>query len=305
MRKSIPAIYTLCLVVFSFNLSCSKKPAFDERRAFADLVAQCDFGPRVPNTEPHAKAADFLFNSLISTTDLTRKQQFTYYDSSTGETLKLTNIVASYNPKSQRRVMLCAHWDSRPRSEQEPDSSRQHLPVMGANDGASGVAVLLELGRLFKENPPPVGVDLVLFDGEDYGRNGETKGWLIGSEYFAAKIGTYRPRFAILIDMIGDSDLRIYREQYSDKYARDLNDFVWGIANENGIAAFVDSVKYSVYDDHISLLSRRIKAIDLIDFDYPHWHTQSDTPDKCSPQSLAAVGEVLIAAIYGKGIDKF
>jgi Zn-dependent M28 family amino/carboxypeptidase len=268
-------------------------------------VAQCEFGPRVPNSEAHTRAADFLFNSLKSTTDLTRRQQFTYFDSLTGETLRLMNLIASYNPENLRRVMLCAHWDSRPHSDMEPDSSKRHLPVLGANDGASGVAILLELGRLFHESPPPVGVDIVLFDGEDYGLSGAQSGWLIGSEYFAANMGSYRPRFAILIDMVGDSDLQIYREKYSQQYAADINDYIWGIARENNVGAFEDSVKHTVYDDHVSLLSDRIKAIDIIDFDYPHWHTQADTPDKCSPQSLATVGEVLLAAIYNKAVEKF
>jgi Zn-dependent M28 family amino/carboxypeptidase len=259
----------------------------------------------VPNTEAHTRAADYLFASLKSTTDLTRRQRFAYFDSLTGDTLRLTNIIASYNAQNRRRVMICAHWDSRPHADKEPDSSQQHLPVMGANDGASGAAILLELGRLFKTSPPPIGVDLVLFDGEDYGLSGEQKGWLIGSEYFAANLGTYRPRFAILIDMVGDKDLRIFREKHSEKYARNLNDYVWNIARDEGATAFVDSVGHSVYDDHVSLLTRGIQAIDIIDFDYAHWHTRSDTPDKCSPQSLTTVGEVLLAVLYNGDIEKF
>jgi Zn-dependent M28 family amino/carboxypeptidase len=301
-RRALAAA-ALCLVLA--GLSCSREPEFDAERAFADLVAQCDFGPRVPNSEAHARAADFLYESLKATTDLARRQPFTYFDSLTGETLLLTNIIASYNPDNRHRVLLCAHWDSRPRSEKEPDSSRQHLPVLGANDGASGVAVLLELGRLFAQDAPPVGVDIVLFDGEDYGVSGEVHGWLIGSEYFAANLGSYRPRLAILVDMIADRDLQIFREQHSEKYAGQINDYVWRIARKLGVTAFVDSVNHAVYDDHISLLARRIPAIDIIDFDYPHWHTQADTPDKCSPQSLAAVGRVLVAAVYNKAIANF
>jgi Zn-dependent M28 family amino/carboxypeptidase len=286
-------------------ISCSDRPRFDAQRAYHDLVAQCEFGPRVPNTEAHERAADFLFNSLKATTDLCRKQQFTYFDSLTGTTLNLTNIIASYNPDDSRRIMLCAHWDCRPRSENDPDSTKRHLPILGANDGASGVAVLLELGRLFKELPPPLGVDIVLFDGEDYGLNGEQRGWFLGSSYFASHLGPYRPRAAILIDLIGDASLQIYREAYSEKYAEDLNDYVWATARQIGTTVFVDSVKHVVSDDHLPLLAHRIKAIDIIDFDYPHWHTQADTPDKCTPQSLAAVGEVLLAAVFGDGIKKF
>jgi glutaminyl-peptide cyclotransferase len=285
--------------------SCSDKPQFDGLRAYNDLVKQCDFGPRVPNSMAHEKAGQFLFEALNNTTELIRRQRFTYHDSSTGEDLELTNIIASYNPSSARRILLCAHWDSRPRSDEDPDTALADLPILGANDGASGAAVLLELGRLFKKNPPPIGVDIVLFDGEDYGLSGEEKGWFLGSTYFARHLLGYRPRLAILIDMIGDKNLRIYREAISQRYSAEINDYIWEIASEVGSAAFVDSVKHVVSDDHVPLLSSGIKAIDIIDFDYPSWHTQEDTPDKCSAQSLAEVGKVLVAAIYNKRIAKF
>jgi glutaminyl-peptide cyclotransferase len=241
----------------------------------------------------------------MATTELCRKQKFVYFDSTTGQTLNLTNIIASYNPGSTRRILLCAHWDSRPRCDQDPDTTLARLPVLGANDGASGTAVLLEMGRLFKKSPPPIGVDIVLFDGEDYGLKDEEKGWFLGSTYFARNLNGYRPRLAILLDMIGDKDLKIYREAISQKYAGDLNDYIWGIAREIAAPAFVDSVKHVVSDDHVPLLSAGIKAADIIDFDYPWWHTHLDSPDKCSPQSLAEVGRVLVAAIYNKRIEKF
>jgi len=201
--------------------------------------------------------------------------------------------------------MLCAHWDCRPRSENDPDSSKRNLPVAGANDGASGTAILLELGRLFKENPPPIGVDIILFDGEDWGLNGKQTGWFLGSTFFAENLGGYRPRAGILLDMVGDKDLAIYREGYSDKYASEINDYIWKVAGEIGAAAFKNSVKPTVSDDHVPLLSHGIRAIDIIDFEYPSWHTQGDTPDKCSPGSLREVGDVLVAAIYDKRIEKF
>ncbi len=287
--------------------ACSAKqaPLFDGNRAYGDLIAQCQFGSRAPNSPAHDKTADFLFQSLSSTTDICRRQPFTYYDSLTGSTLNLVNIIASYNKENKRRILLCAHWDSRPRAEQEPDSLRRNEPIIGANDGASGTAVLLELGRIFKANPPPVGVDIVLFDGEDYGLNGREDGWFLGSYYFARNLGGYRPRAAILLDMVGDSNLGIYREAYSEKYAKDVNDYIWQIAKEKGITAFNDSVKHAISDDHIPLLSNRIKAIDIIDFDYPYWHTQEDTPDKCSPASLKTIGDLISAAIYDPRINKF
>jgi glutaminyl-peptide cyclotransferase len=268
-------------------------------------VAQCDFGPRAPNTPAHEKALQFLFEKLNATTELCQKQRFTYFDSISGQTLNLTNIIASYNPKSQRRILLCAHWDSRPRADRDPDSTYTHIPIPGANDGASGVAILLELGRLFKDNMPKTGVDIVLFDGEDNGLANEEKGWFLGSTYFARNLKLYNPRLAILLDMVGDKDLNIYREGISQQYARDLNDYIWGIAKETGSKAFIDSVKHSISDDHVPLLSAGVKTVDLIDFDYPYWHTHEDTPDKCSAASLAEVGKVLIAAIYNERISKF
>lgn len=292
-------------MLFVASVGCSRLSRFDGNRAYDDLVKQCDFGPRAPNTEAHSRAEQFLFNSLKETTDLCRLQQFVYYDSLTGQQLDLANVVASYNPSSRRRILLCAHWDSRPRSDRDPDSTKRNLPIPGANDGASGVAVLLEIGRILKEHRPPVGVDIVLFDGEDYGQEGQTRGWFLGSEYFAQHLGTYRPRLAILLDMVGDRDLQIFREAISQEYAGEINDYIWKTAREVGAAAFVDSVKHTVSDDHISLLAAGVKAIDIIDFDYPFWHTQEDTPDKCSPQSLEAVGRVIVAAVFNKRIEKF
>ena len=150
-----------------------------------------------------------------------------------------------------------------------------------------------------------MGVDLVLFDGEDYGSDEWQSGWFLGSTHFAGQMGGYRPRLAILIDMIGDKDLQIYREAISENYAPDLNDYIWKIAAELESMVFINSVKDTVSDDHIPLLSRGIKTIDIIDFDYPYWHTQQDTPDKCSAESLGEVGRVLTAAIFDERIKSF
>lgn len=287
------------------GFSCSKKPVFDGRRAFSDLETQCSFGPRVAGSEAHDKAGQYIFTELRKTTEICRKQQFTVFDSMAGIQRNLYNIIASYYPDSPRRVMLCAHWDSRPYSDSDPDSSVRDEPIPGANDGASGTALLLEIARVLKDNRPPVGIDLVLFDGEDYGTDKWPGGWFLGSWYFVRNMRGYRPRAAILVDMIGDSDLQIYKEGLSDKYARRLNDYVWEIASEVKASAFHDAVADTVSDDHVPLLSAGIMAIDIIDFDYPYWHTQGDTPDKCSPESLSEVGRVVIAAIFDKRIEDF
>jgi len=303
LSKSLMAVFVLSPAVILF--SCDKRPEFSGERAYSDLLMQCAFGPRVANTESHAKAGEFLYNSLKETTDLCRIQRFTVYDSIAGLRRNMFNIIASYYPGRERRIMLCAHWDSRPISDEDPDSSNFGLPVPGANDGASGTAVLLEMARLLKDHQPPVGVDIVLFDGEDYGTDEWQGGWFMGSKYFVGSLQGYRPRLAILVDLVGDSDLQIYREAISQQYAGDLNDYIWNIAGEIGVDAFIDSVKHTVGDDHIPLLSGGIKAVDIIDFDYPYWHTQEDTPDKCFAESLAKVGRVIVAAIFDERIKGF
>jgi Zn-dependent M28 family amino/carboxypeptidase len=293
-------------VVAAFQaLSCSGIPEFDGERAFADLERQCSFGPRVAGSDSHKQAGEFLFNSLSATTDICRTQTFTAFDSMAMIERPMFNIIASYYPDSDRRIMLCAHWDSRPISDMDADSANLSLPVPGANDGASGTALLLEVARILKENQPPVGVDIVLFDGEDYGTEEWPGGWFLGSRHFVGSIGGYRPRVAILVDMIADEDLQIYREAFSERYARDLNNYIWEVAAEIGAQSFIDAVKDTVSDDHLSLLSSGIKAVDIIDFDYPYWHTQEDTPDKCSAESLEEVGRVIVAAIFDERIRLF
>lgn len=301
--KSLIAFLLLSAAMVFF--SCGGHPEFDGERAYSDLVTQCSFGPRVANTESHARAGEFLYNSLRETTDLCRIQKFTIYDSTAGLERSMFNIIASYYPGSERRIMLCAHWDCRPISDEDPDSSNFNLAVPGANDGASGTAVLLEMARLLKDHRPPVGVDIVLFDGEDYGTDDWQSGWFMGSKYFVESLQGYRPRLAILVDLVGDSDLQIYREAISQRYAGDLNDYIWNIAMDIGVDAFMDSVKHAVADDHVPLLSGGIKAVDIIDFDYPYWHTQEDTPDKCSAESLEKVGQVVVAAVYDEKIKGF
>jgi Zn-dependent M28 family amino/carboxypeptidase len=221
-----------------------------------------------------------------------------------GERFQLANIIASFNPQASNRILLCAHWDTRPRAEHDENISRRNEPIIGANDGASGVAVLLELASLLKRHRPAVGIDLVLFDAEDYGREGETEQYLLGSRYFAAnKAPEYNPRFGILLDMVGDKFLDIPKEQHSLKYAPDIVDLVWRKARELGYPQFLDEVGDLVTDDHLPLNEAGIKTIDLIDFNYPDqtnrfWHTHNDIPENCSGESLESVGTVLTHLVY-------
>lgn len=274
-------------------------PAFDGDRAFALLQRQCDFGPRVPGTTAHAETRAFLVAELQKFADNVVEQSFEHTIDRLQQTVTLTNIIAGFNLQAGRRVLLCAHWDSRPWADQDPDSSRHDEPVMGANDGASGVAVLLEIAAVLKANPPAVGVDLILFDGEDLGAPGESRSYAIGAQHFAAaKDARYNPMFGILLDMVGDRDLTIYQEGNSVRFASSVVERVWNLASRLGVKEFMPGVRHEVFDDHVPLLETGIPVIDLIDFDYPYWHTTADTPDKCSAESLAKVGKVVLAAVY-------
>ena len=282
-------------------------PEFDGEKAFQHLEQQCEFGPRVPGSAAHQRCGDYLMAQLGTYADQVREQRFEYRDKrDTSQVYSGRNIVASFNmnPAKKYRIMLSAHWDTRPFADQDPDSNNHVRPVPGANDGASGVAVLLEMARLLEKKAPDFGVDIVLFDLEDLGEPGAAlesdtlNPYCLGSQHFAANLGGYRPRYGILLDMIGDADLRIPIEGYSQNNAPHIVRKIWQAARKVGASAFVDDVSEPVVDDHVPFLQQGIPVIDLIDFDYPYWHTLADTPDKCSPTSLQQVGDVLVEILY-------
>ena len=279
-------------------------PAFSGREAFRFLTAQTDFGPRNPGSKGHERCLAYLEQTLVRLADAVRLQPFSHpgYD---GTTLHLTNIIASFKPESPARILLCAHWDTRPRADRDENPRRRNEPILGANDGASGVAVLLELAPLLKALPPTVGVDIVLFDGEDYGKEGDTRNYLLGSRYFAYRVTDYVPRFGILLDMVGDAALELPREGHSLRFAPDIVNTVWNTARGLGITEFVDYLGEEIIDDHLPLNEAGIKTIDIIDFNYPdpthrYWHTHQDTPEHCSAESLDAVGTVVANVVYNE-----
>ncbi len=280
-------------------------PSFSGTRAYEYLLRQTSFGPRNPNSKGHEACLGFLTSELRGLADSVELQPFVQrgYD---GEMLRLTNIIAAFRPAARARLLLCAHWDTRPRAEYDEDKTRRNLPILGANDGASGVAVLLEIATLLHAQPPPIGVDIVLFDGEDYGREGDTPNYLLGSRYFAAhKRPSYQPRFGILMDMVGDTYLEIPKEGHSVRYAPDVLAMVWDKARELGYPQFLEGEGEEVIDDHLPLNEVGIKTIDIIDFDYPdqssrYWHTHQDIPEHCSPESLEAVGDVVTHVVFSQ-----
>ncbi len=273
-------------------------PEFDGAAAFARLEAQCDLGPRVPNTDAHRRAQEMFADHFDSLGLQVTMQRFDKPDPYSTETLKLVNIIAQLNPESRPRLLFAAHWDCRPRSEHDPDPARREEHLPGANDGASGTAVLLQLASHLRETDTELGIDLVLFDGEDWGRPGDLNNYLLGSREFTRLANADDYEYAIVIDLVGDKNQRFPREGFSVRYEPDLVDAVWKRAATLGHGeVFVDFVTAPIHDDHLSLLSGGIPAIDIIDFDYPHWHTTADTPDKCSPQSLQRVGQLLLSLI--------
>jgi Zn-dependent M28 family amino/carboxypeptidase len=261
------------------------------------------FGPRNPNSPGHEQCRNFIVTTLQERADEVRVQPFTHRGYG-NEELRLSNVIASFNPKSNERILLSTHWDTRPRAERDRNHTRWDEPILGANDGASGVAVLMELASMFKSQQPPIGVDLVFFDGEDYGVEGDTPNYLLGSRYFArTKPSTYNPEFGILLDMVGDANLEIPKEGHSVQFAPDIVELVWQTAADLGYTQFVNLQGEAITDDHLPLNEVGIKTINLIDFSYPDdshrfWHTHEDTPDKCSPASLEAVGTVVAHVVY-------
>lgn len=299
MMKTILKTVTWIFLLTSFALA-----QFNGQRAFKYLVKQVSFGPRNPGSAGHKACLNYLQAEMARWADRVDLQSFTYNDTFNKKKLKLTNVIARFNPKSQRRIFFAAHWDTRPFADQDVKKNR-NTPIPGANDGASGVAVLLEMARVLHRQKPSIGVDLILFDGEDYGREGHLEDYFLGSKYYAKMYekNGFEHEFGILIDMIGDAQLTIKKEGYSLKSLPWLVDKVWNIAHQLGFYEFSDQFLGYVEDDHVPLLNAGIPCIDLIDFEYPdssnrYWHTLQDTPDKCSPQSLYIVGTVLLEVLY-------
>jgi len=277
---------------------------FDQQRAFQYLEQQVAFGPRNPGSAGHAKCLAFLQKELDKYADQVELQPFAYEDRFRKKVLRLHNIIARYKPQAKERIFLAAHWDTRPTADNDRLTSR-NTPIPGANDGASGVAVLLEIARQLKNRPAAIGVDLIFFDGEDYGREGHLDEYFLGSRYFAQNAKDYKPRYGVLLDMVGDANLTLPREPNSVQALPHIVDKVWQLAHSLGYFEFEDRPGYPVSDDHIVLMEHGIPCIDIIDFEYPdehhrYWHTLQDTPDKCSAYSLKVVGDVMLQLIYGE-----
>ena len=260
---------------------------FDGSRAYEDVKTQVSFGPRIPETAGHDQVRAWIQAELESAGWQVEVQKSEVM----GHQVK--NIVAKRGDESPQLV-IGAHYDSRMYADNDPDPANHMAPVPAANDGGSGVAVLLGLARALPKDTVPVW--LVFFDAEDNGRI-EGWDWILGSREFV-KNNPIQPRAAVVVDMIGDADLNIYKEKNSNAV---ITDEIWKTAKDLGYDdKFIESYKYSMEDDHTPFLEAGIPAADLIDFDYPYWHTTQDTPDKVSAESLKAVGDTLLAWVVGQ-----
>jgi Zn-dependent M28 family amino/carboxypeptidase len=281
-----------------------QRPTFDAQRAFADLEAQVQMGPRAPGTPGHDAIVTFLANALGQYADQVTTQQFQQETAlgPPGHKYDFTNIVGKFSGVGGPEVLgIGAHFDTRPVADEDPDPAKRGDPVPGANDGASGVAVLLEIARALKAQTPPRPVLLVFFDAEDSGTASAPPpyyGFCLGSAHLAANMGSLRIDKLIVVDMIGDADLAIPKEGNSRTAAPELLNHVYRTAGRLGHAAFMDTPGPTMVDDHVPFIDRGIPAIDLIDFSYPYWHTVSDVPAHCSADSLRQVGDTLLEVIY-------
>ncbi len=256
-------------------------PIFDKERAYADVVYQVSLGPRYPGSQAHEQTIQWIHESLEAAGWEVEIQTIVT------ENIEIQNIIAKLG-NGKPDVILGAHYDTRILADNDPEILNRSEPVLGANDGASGVAVLLELSRSLQSDSKK-NVWLVFFDYED---NGGINGlsWAMGSKAFVDLLDDY-PKAVIIVDMIGDKNLDIFIEKNSNQ---ELVNEIWKIANDLGYGQFINQPKYQMIDDHVAFLAEGIVAIDIIDFDYPYWHTTEDTLDKISPDSLFVVGNTLL-----------
>lgn len=291
-------------------------PTFNADSAYAFVQTQVDFGPRVPATAAHAVCADYLAAILArfgAQVEVQRGEMPLY----SGETKPLKNIVGRFNLNAKRRFLLCSHWDSRPFADQDPNPANRHTPILGANDGASGVGVLLEVARQLAANTPTVGVDVVFFDLEDWGAPEFYTGaerpdaWCLGSQFWAAeaKGSGYKAECGILLDMVGAPGAQFHREQFSSHFARAVQDEVWRTAQSLGFGhTFVDTRGGAITDDHYYVNTvAGVPCIDIIQYNPygatgfgDYWHTLSDDMRHIDRRTLHMVGQTLLQVLYTK-----
>lgn len=327
---------SIVIVLFIFLVSCNENkekespvgqnersrvevvpPPFSSDSAFAFIEEQVNFGPRVPNSPSHKKTGDYFVQKLKGYGAEVIEQKFEA-EAFNGETLYLRNIIGSYNLEARKRILLAAHWDTRPFADK--DTQKEDQPIDGANDGGSGVGILLEFARIFKDSLPGVGIDIILFDGEDYGEPDSFKGelnrgevfWCLGSQYWSENphIPGYGAFYGIVLDMVGAKDAQFYQEGISMHYAPKIVEKVWNAASRLGHGEyFIPSVTGMITDDHVFINEKaNIPTIDIIEYGPAnagvhfgeYHHTHKDNLDIISKETLQAVGETVLHVVYNE-----
>lgn len=322
---------TLCCLTFGLiACSCGNKtttnttqpqevykkvsPDFNADSAYYFVEKQVSFGSRIPNSTAHQECGDFLVNELkkFGAEVIEQKADLKAYD---GTILKSRNIIGSYNTNKPNRVLLFAHWDSRPYSDQDTNEKLHREPVMGANDGASGIGVLLEMARNIQIKSPEVGIDIIFFDAEDYGTPEfvtdapEGDWWCLGSQYWSKNphISGYKAQYGILFDMVGAPDATFYKEYFSRQSASGIVEKIWSTARSLGYGKyFVDKNGGAIMDDHVPVIQNlQIPCVDIIQHDPRtpsnfgwYWHTSKDDMSNISKETLKAVGQTVLEVIY-------
>lgn len=297
----------------NFNAKVSNELNFDSDSAFSFVEAQVNFGPRVPGTKSHVQCGDYIIDKLRSYNADTIIVQSFDTKNFRGDPMPLRNIMGRYDVDNPDRVLLVAHWDTRPWADNDRQFENRNTPVPGANDGGSGVAVLLEIARHLNDSLPRVGIDLLFVDGEDSGRsdgfgnNDET--WCLGTQYWVNHMPyapDALPRYGILLDMVGGLNAIFYREYVSERNASEINDKVWAVAKAAGYGdRFQNAIRGGVIDDHIFINRAGIPCIDIIECSNPetgsfspHWHTLNDNLNNINLASLKAAGQTVLNTVY-------
>lgn len=329
MNRTITVLFIITVIGLFFSISCSscqsqkkvvekevyaqQSPDFNADSTYHFIEKQVSFGPRVPNTPQHIACGDYLVETLTRFgADVTeQKADITHYN---GQNITLRNIIATYFPEKEKRVLLFAHWDTRPFADNETDKNLQKQPILGADDGASGVGVLLEIARQLQQSPTEVGVDIIFFDMEDWGQPdfadtfvaGEW--WCLGSQYWAENphVPDYKTEYGILLDMVGAKDATFLKEALSVEKASNVVEKVWNTASKMGYGKYFVGKKYGyITDDHVYVNQyRRAPSIDIINLKdtptgfAPHWHTLEDDMRNIDRNTLKAVGQTVMEVIY-------
>ncbi len=294
--------------------TAASTPQFNADSAYAQVAKQVSFGPRVPNSDAHKACGDYLIGELnrFGAQLFVQETILTAYD---GTRLNARNIIGSYNPENKKRVLLFAHWDTRPYADHDPDPANHHTPIDGADDGASGVGVLLEIARQLNRQAPGIGIDIIFFDAEDYGepafaRTNSMETWYcLGSRFWAKNphVRNYKADYGILLDMVGSKGATFFKEGYSVQYAAPIVEKVWKTARDLGYGKyFINAEAGAITDDHLFVIEGRgIPSIDIIRLEQdgvhgfaPYWHTLNDTMENISRETLQAVGQTVLEVIY-------